>query len=335
MRDVIRSPVIPTGKKRRDDIEGLRAVATLLIAGSLWSGVIERDRQRQLKLIADLTACPGAVVHLSTELTDALPDLPVRPDTATTMKDTVVLTRDCNAVAVDTELFRCDRGSPDAEHTIALVGSSHARHWYHALEALSEKHGWHLVTMTKNACQFSAEDHLRVNGNPFWECDEWNAEAMAEIVDLQPDAVFTLGTLTRAEDDTSERVPDGFVERWRELDALGIDVIAVRDTPRFSFSVPACADQNEPDTCTEEKAKSMSETPPYAERSNQPGNTAFLDMTDYLCPDGVCSGVIGNQLVFYDSSHFTYTFSESLAVPMEPHLLEALGLPPGETVTGR
>ena len=41
VRDVVRSPVSPTGKKRRDDIEGLRAVAALLIAVyHIWFGTI-------------------------------------------------------------------------------------------------------------------------------------------------------------------------------------------------------------------------------------------------------------------------------------------------------
>ncbi len=106
---------------------------------------------------------------------------------------------------------------------------------------------------------------------------------------------------------------------------MGIDVIAVRDTPRFGFRVPECVARGDSSDCTAPQSESMAETPPFKDLTNVPHNTRFLDMTDYLCQDGVCQGVIGNQLVFYDSNHFSYAFSRSLAVVLEPPLLDAVG----------
>ncbi|MYR33552.1 acyltransferase [Nocardiopsis alba] len=308
---------------------GVIFIVPVLVAGSLWNHSIERDRLLRLELSSNPLAYPGAAVHLTPGMAEGLPDLPIHPDTTTVVKDTIAQTRDCNALVADTEVITCEFGDPDSDYTIVLAGSSHARHWFQALRAITERHDWRLVTMTKNACQFASGEQT-YRGDPYTQCSEWNEEAMRELTALSPDAVFTLASLTGRS--AGERVPEGFVERWRELDRMGIDVIAVRDTPRFGFRVPECVDRGDSSDCTAPQSESMAETPPFKDLTNVPHNTRFLDMTDYLCQDGVCQGVIGNQLVFYDSNHFSYAFSRSLAVVLEPPLLDAVGraVPTGE-----
>ncbi|WP_017588457.1 acyltransferase family protein [Nocardiopsis ganjiahuensis] len=303
---------------------GVLFIVPVLVAGALWGQSIERDRQLRIELSSNPLAYPGAAVRLDQDLAENLPLLPIYPDTTTVARDTIDQTRECNALADQTEVVTCEFGDLDSDHTIALVGSSHVRHWFQALETLSDQHGWRLVTMTKNACQFSTEvQHYR--GSEYVECAEWNDNVMAELAELKPDTVFGLASLTSRRSGPEEYVPEGFVERWRQLDQLGIDVVAVRDTPRFSFRVPDCIDRNDRSECSEPRSNSMSDEAPFKELANVPHNTRFLDMTDYLCQDGVCHGVIGNQLVYYDTNHFSYAFSQSLAMVMEPYLLEAIG----------
>ncbi len=301
---------------------GVIFILPILVAGSLWGQSIEQDRQLRMELSSNPLAYPGAAVHLTPALAEGLPELPIYPDTTTVVQDTIDQTRGCNAFTNDTEVVSCEFGDLDSDYTIALVGSSHARHWFQALESLSGRHGWRLVLMTKNACQFSTEEQT-YRGETYTECTDWNDDVMDEIEELSPDAVFTLASLT---DRThGEHVPEGFVERWHQLDRMGIDVIAVRDTPRFDFRVPECTDRNDREACTAPKSASMAPQAPYEALTDVPANTRFLDMTDYLCQDEVCHGVIGNQLVYYDTNHFSYSFSKSLAVVMEPQLLEVLG----------
>ncbi|GAA1006951.1 acyltransferase family protein [Nocardiopsis tropica] len=302
---------------------GVLFVVPVLAAGLLWGGSIEHDRRLRLELSSDPLAYPGAAVHLDPELRANLPALPVYPDTTTVVRDTIDQTSECNSLLPDTEMRRCVFGDPGADYTLVLTGSSHARHWFQALRPIAERHGWRLVVMTKNACQFSA-DPQTYRGEPFAECTVWNDRVMDEIATLRPDAVFALGSLTRAGEGASEHVPDGFVERWRQLEDLGADVVAVRDTPRFGFDVAECVDRHGAGRCTEDQSRSMALSSPFEDLEEVPGNTRFLDMTDYLCEEGRCRGVIGNQLVYYDSDHFSYAFSTSLAVVLEPHLLDAL-----------
>ncbi|WP_116247386.1 acyltransferase family protein [Nocardiopsis sp. FIRDI 009] len=304
---------------------GVLFVVPVLVGGLAWSQAIQRDRELRLELASDPTAYPGAGVHLSPVLAEELPDLPVYPDTTTVARETIDQTRACNALIDDTELVRCDAGDAEGGYTIALVGSSHARHWFQALETLADRHGWRLVVMTKNACQFSAADQT-YRGEAFEECDAWNDQVMAELRHLRPDAVFTTGTRTRKGADRPEHVPDGYVERWRELDGWGIDVVAVRDTPRFGFDVPECVDRHGADSseCAERQSYSMARTSPANALTDVPDNTVFVDMTEYLCSDGRCPGVIGNQLAYYDTNHMSYAFSRSMATVLEPDLLDAL-----------
>ncbi|MBR8743602.1 acyltransferase family protein [Nocardiopsis sp. MG754419] len=301
---------------------GVLFVIPVLVAASLWSESIERDRQLRLELSSNPLAYPGATVHLNPEMAAGLPELPIYPDTTTVARDTVDQTRECNALADDTTVVTCAFGDPDSDYTIVMVGSSHVRHWFQAMRTLADQHGWRLVTMTKNACQFSSEEQ-EYRGLVYTECSDWNEQVMDELAEMAPEAVFTLASLTDRE--VGEHVPDGFVHQWQRLDLMGIDVIAIRDTPRFDFRVPDCTDRNDRDECSSPQAESMAVEPPFRHLANVPHNTRFLDMTDYLCEDGTCHGVIGNQLVFYDTNHLSYAFSQSLAVVMEPQLLDAVG----------
>jgi peptidoglycan/LPS O-acetylase OafA/YrhL len=306
---------------------GVLFVVPVLLAGLVWGNAIEHDRRLRMELSSDPLSYPGAAVTLDPALAENLPSLPVYPDTATVASDTVDQTRECNALADATEVVSCEFGDPESGFTVVLAGSSHARHWFQALRAVTEHHGWRLVMMTKNACQFSTEEQV-YRGGPYTECAAWNADVMERIAGLDPDMVFTTASRTTAggsdgPSGTPERTPEGYVERWRELEELGVAVLAVRDTPRFGFDVAECVDREGARGCAEEQSFSMAERPPYEELADVPGNTRFVDLTEYLCRDGVCSGVIGNQLAYYDTNHFSHAFSRSLAVVVEPYLLEA------------
>jgi hypothetical protein len=155
-----------------------------------------------------------------------------------------------------------------------------------------------------------------------------------QAVPLRDILCFGLGTLTQQGDGSLEHVPDGFVEQWRWLDGLGVDVVAVRDTPRFSFDVADCVDRG--GHCAQDRSYTMAEASPLAaaaEAGDLPGNVRTVDLTGYLCGEAECPGVIGNQLAYYDDNHFSFAFSSSLSVLLEPLLLEALPDAPVAEVT--
>ena len=218
----------------------------------------------------------------------------------------------------------CEYGADDPGRTIALVGGSHAAHWFPALEELAEDHGWRLLNIVKGACLFTDAPQT-YKGEPYTACAEWNDGVMAELAELRPDAVFTTGTTTSL--DTSagygqEQVVEGYPDRWRQLGELGIEVVAVRDTPRPGFDVPECLAGSGPEGCTSEPGGSMADTSPL-EELDLPEHVSTLDLTDQFCEPGVCRPVVGNVLVHWDGGHVTASYMRTLVPALEERLLAA------------
>ena len=317
-----RLAVLGRGAGRRAALRGTAvAVACLLPAlgaAGAWAQVQSAERARWDALLAD-GGYPGAA---AADSGTATADLPIYPPVSLAAEDAPVTYADgCNQTTMDSEAIVCEYGSDRAEYTVALVGGSHAAHWFPALEAIAAENGWRLLNIVKGACLFTDAPQL-YKGEPYTSCAEWNREVMAELERLRPDAVFTTGTTTSLDASAGfgeEQVVDGYAERWRELGEWGIEVVAVRDTPRFGFDVPAClseADPADPDACTVEPGHSLAPVSPLVE-AVLPANVTVLDLTDLFCGANVCRPVIGNVLVYWDGSHIGSTFMRTLAPELE------------------
>lgn len=222
-------------------------------------------------------------------------------------------------------------GNPKAEKTIVLLGDSHAQHWSGAVDAMAQKLGWRWVLLTKPSCRFGGPSETRGE-----ECGEFNAAAGDYALEHDPDAVITLGSFTALGPDRHghsagelERVVPDYEAGIRPLLEAGIPVVALRDTPRFTTPVPDCVDRFGAwaQQCSAPVSELMAETSPLEElaASGTLGEGfSTMDMTDQLCPDGICRPVIGNVLVYMDQSHLTSTFARTTAVEFEKRFLAAL-----------
>jgi hypothetical protein len=194
---------------------------------------------------------------------------------------------------------------------IVVVGDSHAQQLTGALLPIAEQNNWQLISIIRGACPFSTASETVPDDQ---ECLDWNAAAADEITALQPDAVVTLASRdVRA--GLTEQTPPGFVEAWRRLDAQGIRVLALRDNPRFGYSVPDCV-QTHPDDqtpCGVSRADVYAPVPPWAEIPDIPGNVSFVDIADAVCDPDLCPAVVGNVFVYLDDNHLTATYSMSMA----------------------
>ena len=47
---------------------------------------------------------------------------------------------------------------------------------------------------------------------------------------------------------------------------------------------------------------------------------ASLDLTDLICPEGLCRPVVGNVHVFFDPHHLTWTYARTMAPALETRL---------------
>ena len=194
---------------------------------------------------------------------------------------------------------------------IVVVGDSHAQQLVGALLPIAERNNWQLITIIRGACPFSTASETDPDNA---DCLAWLAAAGEEIRTLRPDAVVTMATRD-VRVGLTEQTPPGFVEQWRNLEADGIPVLALRDNPRFDHNVPDCV-QNNPDdldVCGASRADLYAPAPPWTQIPDLPPNVAFVDIADAVCEGDRCPPVIGNVLVYLDDNHLTASYSRSMA----------------------
>jgi len=272
---------------------------------------------------------PGAhALGMEEELEPA----PLLPSAMAVTEDWVRIERwDCAPMA-GFPMDVCAQPLPVAEDTqepvlpdrrIVVVGDSHAQQLTGALLPIAQQNNWQLLVMVRGACPFSTASEVVPDEA---DCLAWNAAAADEITALQPDAVVTLATRDARVGQT-EQIPNGFVDQWRRLEAQGIPVLALRDNPRFDYSVPDCV-QTRPDDvggCGVDRAEIYAPTPPWADLPDVPTNVAFVDIADAVCDEERCPPVIGNVLVYMDDNHLTATYSTSMSDLLAGRIQEGLG----------
>lgn len=215
------------------------------------------------------------------------------------------------------EVLICDDDVSAPTARVVMTGGSHVQQWWPAMSMIADRNGWELIVVDKDACHFTADRDGSLGSPQNDSCYRWNDMALDVIEDLDPDAVFTLGSTTRG---MEERLPEGLIEAWRLLDHSDIPVIAMRDTIRLSEPVPECLETQgyNPVECGGERSQVLMDSYPPA--VNLPENAVLTDMTGYLCDEQNCPAIVGNVVVYRDSSHVTATYMRTLAPFLEETL---------------
>ncbi len=108
--------------------------------------------------------------------------------------------------------------------------------------------------------------------------------------------------------------PDSFLTFWKELNALGIPVLAIRDTPRPPADVAECLALNGVDTRECDFPRPQDVERLAADSPDRlPDNVTVVDLSDWFCTSEVCPAVVGDVIVYYDGSHITRSYSRLLA----------------------
>ena len=209
---------------------------------------------------------------------------------------------------------------------IVVVGDSHMQQIAGALVAIAAHRQWQLSTIVRGACPFSTTSETDADDA---DCLAWNAAAAQEIIDLNPDAVVTLAS-RNVRVGRTEHTPPGFVQRWRDLDALGIPVLAIRDNPRFDKSMPDCVQQHHSRAgddlavCGASRDELYAPQPPWTHLDDIPSNVTFLDIADAVCQAEFCPAEIGNVLVYLDDNHLSASYSTSMSSVLEEQVVAAI-----------
>ncbi|HEY9279825.1 MAG TPA: acyltransferase family protein [Eoetvoesiella sp.] len=222
-------------------------------------------------------------------------------------------------------VLACEYGQKTAPaKTIALVGSSHMTQWLPTFQLIARKHDLKLVLIAKSGCTFGAVEGTNES------CRAWNANVIKKLAELHPDAVVVTSTRPVSAELRSpsgnylvEYVPPEFIKQWKNVEALGISLLGLRDNPWFNTDIPTCVARHEstPLTCSlPRKSALLLDSPAIAVKSNFK-DLELLDLTSYLCTDSICPVVAQNMLMYRDQHHISVPYAQSLAAPLEEQML--------------
>jgi peptidoglycan/LPS O-acetylase OafA/YrhL len=217
----------------------------------------------------------------------------------------------------------CEWGNLGSRTTIALVGDSHASHWYPALRDVVEAERWRLATFVKVSCPFMDMPvrNLQLK-REYRECARFNANVVTQLKRLKPDIVITaLSRWQHPTKDGDDGVNAQAAAMARLLRSVPGRKVVIADVPYPGQDVPACLSKHIRDVrdCAVPSWNRVSGGSPARERlAAKAVDGAFLDFGNVICGgQGTCPVVRGGRIIYRDDHHLTATFSRWLAPSME------------------
>lgn len=241
----------------------------------------------------------------------------------------VIYRMDCDDWYHSAHVRICAFGDAHAIHTAVAFGDSVALQWFPAYARVFDKPGWRLLVITKSSCPMVDVPifYPRI-GRMYTECAQWRHDAVHRIAALKPDVLILGSTFTYAY--TQQQWIDGTRRLLASLSPHIGRIYLMRSTPTLPFDGPSCV---VPRSWLYHALSSASRctAPAYTLRDDavfQWLRTAVapflnvhpIDMTDSVCPNGVCHAKLEGKIVFRDDQHMTASFARSLA----PALAEVL-----------
>lgn len=289
--------------------------------------VYDQFALRIMNIHAESPNYPGARAFLAGAPVPAV-DAPIPPPIFLKQDKGEVYKDDCHLGHGATTLTPCRYG-PETGRKVVLMGDSHAAQWAPALIPEVTRLGWHLETQTKSSCPVFRENIKKQKDAQVF-CKKWAENVLESLRNSPPDLVilaqaksYQLADVTGQE--PRMEVASAIAGVWRELLALGIKVVAIRDTPKLAFDPGACIARDP--GCYARQSEIMGDDPILAAHGLVP-QVPVVDMTDAVCQDGKCPMVVGNVVVWRDLHHLTASYARTTATVLAARLAEAAGEPP-------
>jgi peptidoglycan/LPS O-acetylase OafA/YrhL len=323
LEEPLRSWTWPSVKRRRTGLVAAVALALVAVPLSGWEyrvQALEAAVERQTR--ADN---PGAAaLHPDFEFQGA-EDALVKPLPSSLGAEWAAVDGPCPEALMpaDPLLSSCVRTGSEvtAERTVLVLGDSHSQMWMTALGAVAHSDNWLVVSVHRPNCRFVDAPATVDPG-----CHAFNEAVRDYALDLAPDAVLTVGSRTDWSS-PREEIPAGFEAGITPLLEAGIPVVGLRDTPRFEEDMAECTALNaaEPSVCDVPRTEVLAPVSPLAALADRIPGLGHLDMTDLVCAEATCSGVVGNVRVYMDRDHLSKTYVETMIPAFEERFRAALG----------
>lgn len=209
----------------------------------------------------------------------------------------------------------CELGDLTSDKLLVVVGGSHIAQWLPALNMIGTRNGYKIISITKSDCP------LGIVPKSNDSCVAWNKSVLEEVISISPYAVITNSTRTTT---TNEYVPPGYVDQWKALSAKGIELIGIRDNPRFAYDVPDCVYKKQfggnARECSKTRDGSLEKIDPSIVYSNL---LTGIDMSDMLCGKDTCPVTNQGMLMYRDAHHIHIPYVMHITKVLESRLLSS------------
>jgi len=311
------------------------AVLVLAIGGGawLWTGAQANDAGNHPPITVAGTGEPGpvhvdtvALVRASVNAARNRQAIPSETDPSILdLRESVADVGECDYEQNVRKL--CQAGEDDGDHTLVLIGDSHARAWIPAFDRINEAGGWRAYYLVKPQCTAA---HVPIasaqsDDTVFTDCSDFQDWVIEQVEDLDPDLVVVAssppvnGVFEGDERVTSieETIPllrAGYDELFRELDAAADEVVLLRDVPKSPEDPATCLTTGDPSLgdCMFEPDERSQILGDVAVESASVSGARVVDPTPWLCYQGECPIVIGGTLSYRDTDHITTQYAADL-----------------------
>lgn len=202
--------------------------------------------------------------------------------------------------------------------TIALVGSSHSEHWLGAILEATKNYNYRVLNITRSGTRFSTgypDDDLK---------GIWVNNVLEYLETADVDLLISHAT---AADTYKEEIHQQMVDQLQYVkDEFGIEVLAIRDNPRYSFNVlESLETKGEEETIRRMNSEDNQKDEEFWRKFEKENDSLHkIDLTEYFKVDGEFRPIIGNIVVYRDQKHMTNTYSESFGPIIEEKINEIL-----------
>src|SRR5690625_1618686 len=240
----------------------------------------------------------------------------------------------CQQNQTDAEVVMCEYGDLDSHTVVAVVGDSKVLQWQSAIEQIANDQGWHVQSYTKSSCGFHTGVQVRQDA-PYTSCQEWNENVLADLIELDHDAVLVSSGSSRALEDptdaetgSNEAMIQALTEQWTTVTEAGSRVVVIDDNPNPGSDVYECVADHLDDlqACTFDREDGIQRSAASGQRAaaEQVPGVQTIDMTDQICPADTCVPVLGNVLSYRRGSHITDTYVRTLTPDLADKLIPAV-----------
>lgn len=313
---------------RRSLVAGVAMVAVAASVALLPGLAQERMVQQESRVAAALAEKPpegfgaASLSHGAPAfITDEHQVVPVPAEAANDLPDI----GSCVQNPQSTQIKECEFGSKDGTFTVALVGDSHAAHWFEALNDYALSKGWKVVTYLKNSCPFNAAQRKADQDGSIncQETFEQSMDALTKRNDIDAVVTSSWGGSTFVSDPAK-----GLAAAWAELEDAGKPVYAIVDTPRPPKDSYArdCVEQNinNPQACSFPQKGAYEKGDATKAAAKLEPRVKVLDFSDQFCVNGTCPAVVGNVLIYRDKHHISDTYMSTLVPVFGQRLQRAI-----------